>query len=84
MMVEDVFMFGRHPVFELVENEDRQGEGSGSAILEEVQARQNRRHEGSLRSGRTAETRRRRLNMFKYKGKKRVFRSKGKRWDFTA
>ena len=81
MMVEDVFMCGPHPILELVEGAGGQGGGGGVEGNGEGRDEQGSRREGSVR---TAVTKRGRLSRFKYKGKKRVFRSKVTRWDFTA
>jgi hypothetical protein len=83
LLVEDVFMLARHPVFDQIDELERVqravevgADDDDNRVLRDPGKRARLR--GKVERGKG------RLRVLKYKGRKRVFRSKGRRWDFTS
>ncbi|KAH7550790.1 hypothetical protein BM1_10163 [Bipolaris maydis] len=81
LLIEDVFMLPRHPIFDQIDELERVERAVEVGPDDEFFAN-NTGVRAKLRK--SMEKGKRKIRVFKYKGDKRVVRSRGKRWDFTA
>ncbi|EUC47013.1 hypothetical protein COCMIDRAFT_91338, partial [Bipolaris oryzae ATCC 44560] len=81
LLIEDVFMLPRHPIFGQIDELERLERAVEVGPDDEFFV--DRR---GVRAGlrKSMEKGRRKIRVFKYKGDKRVVRSRGRRWDFTS
>ncbi|KAF5854276.1 hypothetical protein GGP41_007006 [Bipolaris sorokiniana] len=81
LLIEDVFMLPRHPIFDQIDELERLERAVEVGPDDEFFV-----DSTGVRAGlrKSIEKGRRKIRVFKYKGDKRVVRSRGRRWDFTS
>lgn len=81
LLIEDVFMLPRHPIFDQIDELERLERAVEVGPDDEYFVDRTGVRAGLRKS---MEKGRRKIRVFKYKRDKRVVRSKGRRWDFTS